>query len=84
MDTAEQKLAAARAALAWAEPRLATDLVVGVGTGSTADHFIDLLSARRTRFAGAVASSSRSAARLAAAGVRVYDLDDVQEFFFYV
>jgi ribose 5-phosphate isomerase A len=84
MDIAEQKRAAAEAALAWVEPRLARDLVVGVGTGSTADHFIDLLSQRRASFAGAVASSARSAERLAAQGVRIYDLDEVGELPFYV
>ncbi len=84
MDPSEQKRAAAAAALAWAEPRLARDRVVGIGTGSTADHFIDLLAPHRARFSGAVASSRRSAERLAAAGVRVYDLDDVAELPFYV
>jgi ribose 5-phosphate isomerase A len=84
MDTAEQKRAAAEAAAAWAEPQLAPDLVIGVGTGSTADHFIDLLLPLRERFGGAVASSTRSAARLAAHGIRVYDLDDVGELPFYV
>jgi ribose 5-phosphate isomerase A len=84
MDNTDQKRAAAAAAFAWAEPRLAADLVVGIGTGSTADHFIDLLGPVHGRFAGAVASSSRSAARLADLGVRVYDLDEVGELPFYV
>jgi len=84
MDTAEQKRAASAAALAWVEPRLDRDTIVGVGTGSTADHFIDLLAAHHKRFRGAVASSSRSAARLAAAGIAVFDLDAAGELPFYI
>lgn len=84
MNTDEAKRAAAAAALEWALPQLRPDLVVGIGTGSTADHFIDLLAAHRGRFAGAVASSDRSAARLAARGMTVYDLETVDELPFYV
>jgi ribose 5-phosphate isomerase A len=84
MDIAEQKRAAAAAALAWVEPRLDQDTIVGVGTGSTADHFIDLLATHHKRFKGAVASSSRSAARLTASGVAVFDLDGVGELPFYI
>jgi ribose 5-phosphate isomerase A len=84
MNTAEQKRAAAAAALAWVEPRLQRDMILGIGTGSTADHFIDLLAPHRARFAGAVASSSRSAQRLTAFGVEVFDLDRVGELPFYI
>ncbi len=84
MDTTEQKLAAARAAFDWLEPKLHRDLVVGIGTGSTADHFIDLLAPHRTRFAGAVASSGRSAERLGRLGIAVFDLNDVVELPFYI
>ena len=83
-DQNAQKRAVAAAALAWALPRLASDVVVGIGTGSTADHFIDLLAPHAARFAGAVASSSRSADRLRAGGVPVFDLDAVGELPFYV
>lgn len=84
MDTAEQKRAAAAAAVEWLEPRLHRDQILGIGTGSTADHFIDLLSPHRARFAGAVASSSRSAERLSRLGVKVYDLNDLDELPVYV
>lgn len=80
----QQKRAAAEAAMAWVEPQLKADTIVGVGTGSTADHFIDLLAAHRERFAGAVASSSRSADRLARQGVKVYDLNDLGELPMYI
>ena len=84
MTANEQKIAAAEAALAWVLPRLERDRVLGIGTGSTADHFIDLLAPHRERFAGAVASSSRSADRLARLGVQVYDLNTVPELPIYV
>jgi ribose 5-phosphate isomerase A len=84
MDYTEQKRAAAAAALAWAEPRLRAHQIIGIGTGSTADHFIDLLAPLRTRFRGAVASSNRSAARLEGLGITVFDLADVEELPFYV
>ena len=84
MNIDEQKRAAAVAAIEWAEPRLQHDTIVGVGTGSTADHFIDLLASRRARFKGAVASSSRSAARLISSGIAVYDLEEVGELPFYI
>ncbi len=84
MNIADQKIAVAEAALAWIEPHLHHDLVLGIGTGSTADHFIDLLAPHRARFGGAVASSGRSADRLARLGVQVYDLNTVPELPFYV
>lgn len=84
MNTDEQKRAAAAAAVDWIAPLLASDLVLGIGTGTTADHFIDLLAPYRGRFAGAVASSARSADRLSGIGIRVFDLNDVGELPYYV
>lgn len=84
MNAEEQKKAAAHAAVDWLETRLRHDTILGVGTGSTADHFIDLLAPHRARFAGAVASSTRSANRLARHGIRVFDLNDVAELPIYI
>ena len=84
MNTEQQKKAAAKAAVEWLDSRLCRDVILGVGTGSTADHFIDLLVPHRARFAGAVASSTRSAERLARHGIRVFDLNDVAELPIYV
>ena len=84
MDPAEQKRAAAAAAIDWVLPRLRADRAIGIGTGSTADHFIDLLAPHRARFDAAVASSSRSAERLARCGIAVRDLNDVSELPVYV
>lgn len=69
------KRLAAEAALAHIEPRLTRKAVVGVGTGSTANCFIDALAAVRHKFDAAVASSEASAARLARQGVAVLDLN---------
>ena len=74
------KLAAARAALSYLED----DIVIGVGTGSTVNHFIDELAARRVRLRGAVSSSEASSARLRAAGIEVLDLNRTGDLQLYV
>ena len=58
--------------------------VIGIGTGSTANHFIDALREIRHRIDGAVASSEASATRLEAAGIRVFDLNAVSAIPVYV
>ncbi|WP_079433352.1 ribose-5-phosphate isomerase RpiA [Zoogloea sp. LCSB751] len=58
--------------------------VVGVGTGSTANFFIDGLAAFKDRIAGAVPSSEASARRLAAHGIRLLDLNDVTSLPVYI
>lgn len=80
----ELKQNVARAAVEYILPMLHPDVIVGVGTGSTADLFIDGLAAYKDRFRGAVSSSERSLARLAALGVPVFDLNDVQSMPVYV
>lgn len=71
MGQDEQKRAAARAALDYVE----TGTVIGVGTGSTANHFIDALAEVKQRIEGAVASSEASAERLRGHGIPVLDLN---------
>jgi ribose 5-phosphate isomerase A len=78
------KQQAADAALALIEPLLTAQAVIGVGTGSTADLFIDGLAKYRGRFRGTVASSERSAKRLSALGLLVLDLNEVQTMPVYV
>ncbi|WP_374246434.1 ribose-5-phosphate isomerase RpiA [Zoogloea sp.] len=58
--------------------------IVGVGTGSTANFFIDGLAAMKDRIAGAVASSEASARRLAGHGIRLFDLNDVERMPVYI
>jgi ribose 5-phosphate isomerase A len=80
MDQDQLKKAAAKAAI----DHIPGNCIVGVGTGSTANCFIDELSAIKSRIDGAVASSEASAARLQAAGIRVFDLNVVSEVPVYV
>ncbi|MFW5824144.1 MAG: ribose-5-phosphate isomerase RpiA [Marinobacter sp.] len=84
MTQDELKQAVARAALDHVAPRLERDSVIGVGTGSTANYFIDYLADIRNDFDGAVASSEATAERLKQHGIPVYDLNSVAELEFYV
>ena len=58
--------------------------VIGVGTGSTVNRFIDALAAIKDRIAGAVSSSNASTARLQALGIRVFDANEVGELAVYI
>ncbi|MGW8393855.1 ribose-5-phosphate isomerase RpiA [Pseudoduganella sp. HUAS MS19] len=58
--------------------------IIGVGTGSTANFFIDELGKIKHRIKGAVASSEATAARLAGHGIAVYDLNEVSEIAVYI
>lgn len=78
------KQAVALAAVDYIEPWLTPDAVIGVGTGSTADLFIDALCLKRGMFRAAVASSERTADRLRQGGVTVLALNDVESMPVYV
>lgn len=80
----ELKQQAADAALELVEQVAGPDVIIGVGTGSTADLFIDGLTRFKGRIGGTVASSERSAARLAGHGLKVLDLNDVASMPIYV
>lgn len=80
MDQDEKKYRVARAALSF----VPANAIVGVGTGSTANFFIDALAERRTTLRGAVASSEASAARLRAHGITLFDLNEAGELPVYV
>lgn len=80
LSTEAKKRAAAQAALEFVED----DAVIGVGTGSTVELFIDALAERSERIQGAVSSSEASTARLKAAGIEVMDLNDVGDVPVYV
>jgi ribose 5-phosphate isomerase A len=84
MTPEEKKRAAAEAALAGIRPRLEDDSIVGIGTGSTANCFIDGLAALRGLIGGTVASSEASAERLRGHGIPVHDLNSVDRVDFYV
>lgn len=74
------KKSAAEAAL----KEIPEDAIIGVGTGSTVNYFIDGLAQMRGRIAGAVSSSEASSARLETAGIEVLDLNSVNELPIYV
>jgi len=80
MDANDLKKAAARAALQYVED----DAMVGVGTGSTVNFFIDALAERRARIKGAVASSEASARRLRDLHIPVLELNNTDGCDVYV
>ena len=80
MSAESKKRSAAEAALAY----IPDNEVVGVGTGSTVNFFIDALAARRVPIRGAVSSSESSTARLKQHGIEVLDLNAVGDFDVYV
>jgi ribose 5-phosphate isomerase A len=80
MSADEEKRKAALRALDYVED----GWVVGVGTGSTVNHFIDALAGRRHDIEGAVSSSEQSSARLKQLGIRVLDLNATGDLPLYV
>jgi ribose 5-phosphate isomerase A len=80
MTQDEMKKAAAAAAIEYVE----SGMVVGVGTGSTANHFIDLLAEIKHKIDATVASSIASADRLNAHGITVLDLNEAGQLSLYV
>lgn len=80
----ELKREVARAALDFVRPFFGRTAVIGVGTGSTADLFIDALAPFAAQIKGAVASSERSARRLTGHGIRLVDLADVETLPVYI
>src|SRR5438445_12282490 len=79
MNTDELKRQVAAAALKYAQ-----EGVIGVGSGSTVNMFIDALATIKGRIEGAVAASDASAERLKKHGIRVFDLNSVDELAVYV
>tara|TARA_R110001592_G_scaffold204098_1_gene454115 strand:+ start:23742 stop:24416 length:675 start_codon:yes stop_codon:yes gene_type:complete len=84
MNQDQLKSAVAKAALEYIQAKLDNDSIIGIGTGSTANFFIDHLAEIKHLFDGAVASSEASAARLKSHGIPVYELGTVDELEFYI
>jgi len=80
MTQDEMKIEVAKAALKYVVP----DSIIGVGTGSTANFFIDELATIKESFKGAVASSIATTNRLESYGITVFDLNDVEEISVYI
>ncbi|RBO80154.1 ribose-5-phosphate isomerase RpiA [Marinomonas aquiplantarum] len=84
MTQDELKQAVAEAAVNYILPLLEDNTIVGVGTGSTANLFIDELAKHKNKFDGTVASSDASAQRLKDHGIAVYDLNSVDQIRVYI
>jgi len=84
MNQDQLKQSVAKAAIDYITPKLESNSIVGVGTGSTANYFIDYLADIKGRFNGTVASSEASAQRLKEHGIPVYDLNEVDQMVVYV
>jgi ribose 5-phosphate isomerase A len=80
MTQDELKALVGRAALQYVVP----GEIIGVGTGSTVNHFIDALAAMKDRIPGAVSSSSASSHRLKALGIPVFDANEVGDISVYI
>lgn len=80
MTQDEMKQAVARAAIDYVVP----GEIIGVGTGSTANFFIDELGKIKDRIKGAVASSEATAQRLQSHGITVFDLNDIDTMSVYI
>ena len=80
MTQDEIKQAVAKEAL----KHVVNDAVVGVGSGSTVNYFIDALASIKGRIEGAVAASEASAERLKKHGIRVFDLNSVNDLPVYI
>lgn len=80
MTQDDKKKAAAYAALEYVEK----NTIIGVGTGSTVNYFIDALATIKNTIEGAVSSSEESTVKLKAHGIQVFNLNEVSELSIYV
>lgn len=80
MNSDQKKQLAAAAALSY----VVEDQFIGIGTGSTVNHFIDAIGARKLRIRGAVSSSEATTTRLKKLGVDVVDLNSTGDLDLYV
>lgn len=81
-DQLKQQVAAA--AIEFILPKLSPDTILGIGTGSTVDLFIDALAAHKGAFKAAASSSERSSLRLQQHGIQVLDLNQIQSMDWYI
>jgi ribose 5-phosphate isomerase A len=80
MNQDELKTLVGQAALGYVEP----GAIIGVGTGTTVNKFIDALATMKHRIEGAVSSSAASTQRLHALGIKVFDANEVDELAVYI
>lgn len=81
-DQLKQQVAAA--AIEFILPKLSAETILGIGTGSTVDLFIDALAQHKGAFKAAASSSERSTQRLRKHGIEVLDLNQIQSMDWYI
>jgi ribose 5-phosphate isomerase A len=84
VDQNQLKQTVAQAAVDYVLGKVDADSIVGIGTGSTANCFIDLIAKHKHLFLATIASSEGSAERLRSHGIPVYELNAVSEVTIYV
>ena len=84
MKQDQLKAEVSRKAAAYIEPKLTRDAIIGVGTGTTTNFFIDELAVLSHKFEGAIASSKLTEERLKGHNITVYDMNEIDEILYYV
>ena len=79
-----EKISVAKKSINHIEKKLSNNMILGIGTGSTVNFFIEELSRFKAHFKGAVSSSEASTKLLEASGIQVFSLNDVNELEFYI
>ena len=78
------KISVAKKAIKYIESKISKETVLGIGTGSTVNFFIEELGNLKHHFKGAVSSSNASSELLNNIGIEVFSLNDVNEVEFYI
>ena len=78
------KISVAKKAIKYIESKISKETVLGIGTGSTVNFFIEELGNLKHHFKGAVSSSNASSELLNNKGIEVFSLNDVNEVEFYI
>ena len=78
------KISVAKKAIEYIEKKLSQEMILGIGTGSTVNFFIDELERYKSYFKGAVSSSEASSRLLKEKNIDVFSLYDVNEVAFYI
>ena len=78
------KISVAKKAISHIEKKLTSEVILGIGTGSTVNFFIEEIGKFRNHFRGAVSSSEASTQLLKAKNIEVFSLNDVNEIEFYI